>query len=335
MKRIIKQTGILYALLFATTFSMAQNNAIFKGGNADGWNANSFQQSSNNITKGGVADGWAVLNYSQQSGNIFKGGNGDGWDTKNYVQSATSIFKGGNGDGWDTKNYVQVSNGIYKGGNGDGWDSKNYLQFSKLIFTGGIGDGWASTYRPQGPLPVTFLFFNANKLNENAALLNWKTSQEINSDRFEVERSNDALNYTKIGSVRAAGISSLPLLYDFTDDKPLPGMNYYRLKQFDLDGRFMYTPSRLVRFDKTDAFAVKYYPNPTTDIIYVEMTETMAKEPAIINLSNASGIVLMQFKLPGNGDKIIPVKLEQYSKGIYFIQVKTANINSTQRIILQ
>ena len=336
MKRMIRKISCL--LLFnAIYFSgIAQNNAIFKGGNADGWNATNFQQNSSSIFKGGLADGWSAQNYNQQAGgNIFKGGNGDGWDSKGYSQSTTSIFKGGNGDGWDSKNYVQVSTGIFKGGISDGWDSKNYVQLSKGIFNGGPGDGWASNYLPLTPVPVNFLYFNAGKKGETAALLNWKTSQEINSSYFDVERSIDAVNFTNIGKVNAAGNSSVPVEYYFTDNHPESGLDYYRLKQVDIDGHFVYTPSRLVRFGDINSGLVKYFPNPTNGILNVELTQQMLKEVKVINITNISGVVLNQFKLLSNTNPLLQLDLSKYPNGVYFVQVKTATVNSVQRVVLQ
>ena len=314
--------------------AIAQNNAIFKGGNADGWVSKNSLQTSNNIYKGGIADGYATLNYAQLSTNIFKGGISDGWSSLNYLQLSTNIFKGGFGDGWDGKNYIQASAGVTKGGIGDGWSYKNYIQSSLIIAKGGFGDGWASTYRPQGPLPITLLSFDARKLNAASAILNWATSQEINTAFFEVERSPDAINYGSIGHVLAAGNSSTSIQYSFTDLMPLTGMNYYRLRQVDRDGRFIYTPSRLVKFDGSPA-TVQYYPNPTHGLLSIRITSQMMSEPMVVNISTASGIVVAQMKTNTNSSNILNIDMSNFAKGTYFIQVKTASTNSTQRIVLQ
>ena len=322
-------------LIGFSLLTAAQNNAIFKGGSADGWDAKNYIQNSNSIFKGGNNDGWTSLNYIQQNTNIFKGGSGDGWDSKNYTQSNISIFRGGNGDGWDSRNYVQFNTGIFKGGSGDGWDSKNYVQLSLGIYKGGIGDGWASTYLPQTPVPVTFIYFNAQKQGQTASLLNWKTSQEINSAYFDVEQSTDAVYFTYIGRVNAAGNSQLPIEYYFTDNNPSSGLNYYRIKQVDIDGHFTYTPSRLVRFDETNAAGVKYYPNPTNGLLHIELLAPTKKETRLVNITNAVGVVMNQLKLEASNDPYLQVDLGNYPKGIYFIQLKTASINSIERIVLQ
>ena len=172
----------------STLFAQPPSSAIFNGGNNDGFDKTTFTQAANNI---------------------FTGGNGDGWDKTSFAQSVNNIFNGGTGDGWDKTNFVQSVNNIFNGGIGDGWDKTNFAQAANNIFLGGVGDGWASAYRPLGPLPVTLLYFNARKNTSTSSLLEWKTSQELNSSHFDVERSNDAMHYINIGKVLAAGNSAL------------------------------------------------------------------------------------------------------------------------------
>ena len=355
MKKEKRTLCVLLCMVLLYVSVSAQNNAIFKGGIADGWVSKNMLQTSSNIYKGGTADGYATLNFAQNSGNIFKGGTADGWsslnylqsstnlfkggfadgwDSKNYVQTSTNILKGGFGDGWDSKNYVQASTNVLKGGFGDGWSYKNYVQSSVVIEKGGFGDGWASTYRPQGPLPITLMNFDARKLNASAAFVYWATSQELNSAYFDVERGTDAITFSSIGQVQAAGNSTSSRQYNFTDYTPVNGLNYYRLKLMDLDGHFVYTPARLVRFDG-NAEQMRYYPNPTRGIVNIDLTSQMLNEPMVINISTASGVVVDQVKVNANTRSTITIDMSRFAKGMYFIQVKTESVNSVGRIVLQ
>lgn len=335
MKRMIQKAGLFLPFILINFFSLGQNNAIFKGGNADGWVSQNKTQGNANVFVGGTADGWSAQGFIQTSNNIFKGGTADGWASQNYLQSTTNIFKGGTGDGWDSKNYLQSSLTLFHGGTGDGWDSKNKIQSSFNIFSGGQGDGWASTYRPQGPLPVTLIYFNATKNSATSSLLSWQTSQETNSSHFDVERGIDAVAFTKIGTVAAAGNSSLALSYTFIDNNPVTGMNYYRLKQVDLDGHFIYTPARLVRFDELNAATVKYYPNPAKNILTIELNAANATEARVINIMNTAGAVVNQLKIGSGAGSTMHIDLSRYAKGIYFIQLHTNTLNSTERIVIE
>lgn len=319
---------------FSAVKNVSVSNAIFAGGRGDGFTRGTNGINSNDIFKGGRGDGFNFSKNSAASNTIFLGGVGDGWNKAANVAPSNNIFIGGNGDGWNKSGNAAPSNNIFIGGNGDGWNKSGNAAPSNSIFLGGRGDGWSSVYRPQGPLPVTLLYFMARKATTTSVLAEWKTSQEINSASFDVERSNDAVSFKKIGTVAAAGNSTVPVSYNFTDNNPAKGMNYYRLKQIDADGKFVYTPARLVVFDELNPATVKYYPNPTNGLLYIELVTGNGMAPAIINITNAAGVVVNQYKLAATTSNKIVVDLSRYAKGIYFVQLKTAEFNSTQRIVL-
>ena len=319
---------------FSITKNVSLSNAIFIGGSGDGFNKASNGIAANDIFKGGRGDGFNFSTNNAASSSIFLGGIGDGWNKSANAAPSNSIFSGGNGDGWNKPGNAAPSNNIFIGGNGDGWSNALRIAPSNNIFFGGRGDGWSSVYRPQGPLPVTLLFFTARKQTATSALVEWKTSQEINSASFDVERSNDAVRFTKIGNLAAAGNSSLPISYNFSDNNPAKGMNYYRLKQIDVDGRFVYSPARLVMYDGLNAAMVNYYPNPTNGILFIELSSVNINEATIINITNASGVVVNQYKISSISGNKIQIDLSRYAKGTYFIQVRTPTLNSTQRVVL-
>jgi hypothetical protein len=331
----MKNIFMLLLCMMNVSILFAQNNPIFGGGNADGFDKINFAQASNNIFTGGNADGWSKTTFAQTENNIFTGGSGDGWEKTSFAQAVNNIFTGGSGDGWEKASFAQALNNIFNGGNGDAWDKTSFAQPSNNIFFGGLGDGWANTYRPMGPLPIALEYFTAQKNNATSSLLNWKTSQEINTAYFDIERSNDAIGFKKIGKVQAAGNSSTAIEYNFIDNNPEQGINYYRLKQVDIDGRFMYTPARQVIFDKLQAGTVKYYPNPTNGMLTVELSAVNSNEVRVINICNDAGLVVNQFKISANAGTKMQIDLFKYAKGVYFIQLKTATINSTERIVLQ
>jgi hypothetical protein len=90
------------------------------------------------------------------------------------------------------------------------------------------------------PLPITLVSFDAEPNQDNIAT-HWKTSAEINNDYFTVERSQDGVNFTPIGRVEGAGNSSIELNYMYLDKTYEFGINYYRLKQTDFDGKNSYS----------------------------------------------------------------------------------------------
>ena len=97
------------------------------------------------------------------------------------------------------------------------------------------------------PLPIELMYFNATlQSNAKKVDLNWATATEINNDYFSIERAGKDLNFKEIAYVPGAGISSLNHYYHQLDENPLPGINYYRLKQVDYDGNVTFSDVKSV-----------------------------------------------------------------------------------------
>ncbi|WP_218127087.1 integrin alpha [Catalinimonas alkaloidigena] len=106
------------------------------------------------------------------------------------------------------------------------------------------GNGMAD-YRQIAPLPITLVSFAAVPTTKTVELT-WETAAEFNNSHFEIERSQNGQNFETIGQLRGAGTSHQRLAYQFTDQRPYTGENYYRLKQVDLDGTVSYTETQSV-----------------------------------------------------------------------------------------
>jgi len=71
--------------------------------------------------------------------------------------------------------------------------------------------------------------------------LTWQTATETNNDYFTVLRSTDGLSFSSLTYMEGAGNSNSPLSYSYTDANPLPGINYYKIRQTDFDGTTDYS----------------------------------------------------------------------------------------------
>lgn len=94
-------------------------------------------------------------------------------------------------------------------------------------------------------LPVELGYFKA-ELDDNIVNLHWITLSELNNDYFQIERTNN-YDFENIGKVNGFGTTILRQEYFFTDYNPLNGVNYYRLKQVDYDGKYEYSNIVYVR----------------------------------------------------------------------------------------
>lgn len=94
-------------------------------------------------------------------------------------------------------------------------------------------------------LPIELSRFEA-QVRDNTVNLVWETQTERNNARFVIERSTNGRDFRALESVAGAGNSLVPLTYQYTDRRPLPGRSYYRLQQVDFDGQFSFSPVRQV-----------------------------------------------------------------------------------------
>ncbi len=171
-------------------------------------------------------------------------------------------------------------------------------------------------------VPLTLTDFSAT-LKDCQPVLNWTTASEINTDRFEIDRSNiNATDWKSIGNVAASGYSSTKINYSFTD-KDLSASSEkvsYRLKMIDKDGSFTYSKILPVLVNcKTSTILV--YPNPVQDgKLYVSLAGTNGYVEA--TLLSASGQVILKNKI-NNGTNYLNVL--NIADGIYVLNVKDAN----------
>lgn len=112
------------------------------------------------------------------------------------------------------------------------------------------------------PLPVSYLFFNAEQIDENIDI-SWATAAELNCDFFVIERSQDFTEWNSLDSVAGSGTSNADNHYRYTDYNPAQGWNYYRLKQVDFDGSHSYSDVEAGYFaGLKSAEILTVFPNP-------------------------------------------------------------------------
>jgi len=135
-------------------------------------------------------------------------------------------------------------------------------------------------------LPVNLLSFNGS-INDSKTILKWATLSESTSNGFDIERSIDSKNFEKIGNVVSGISSNSNKNYSYTDVDPASGINYYRLKEWDLNGSFKYSNTINVHYAKVP-FELKIFPNPSADHIIVQANDLL-KSDVHIMLTNVSG----------------------------------------------
>lgn len=166
------------------------------------------------------------------------------------------------------------------------------------------------------PLPVTLAYFEVQKI-EDAALLEWRTTEEIGSARFDVQRSIDTRDWRVLGTVEAAFESNTTRNYTFTDSIPEPGLNYYRLKMVDADGTFTYSRVRQANFPEFSWAEV--YPNPVDDQLRIVVRNSKVNNIRVIS---HSGVVRLSRPVTTPS---FTISMKQYPIGMYYIHFEQAD----------
>ncbi|WP_198034353.1 T9SS type A sorting domain-containing protein [Dyadobacter tibetensis] len=168
------------------------------------------------------------------------------------------------------------------------------------------------TVRFADPLPVNLISFTG-KVETSIISLAWSTSEEINSQRFEIQRSSDLQQWNSIGELPASVNSNAVNHYVYTDHSPNLGQNYYRLKMIDIDQSFAY--SSMINFNLKDAGSPYLYPNPAQNELRIQ--EIDPSRVASIEILNGLGGVVSTYEI--TTEKRIP--LHQLSSGKYMLRV--------------
>ena len=211
------------------------------------------------------------------------------------------------------------------------WDASNkglfYMSLSDLSGISSADDSLVS------PLPVQFTLFNV-KCKENNILISWKTAQEQNSSHFNIERSNDGINWTTIGKLASANNSSSEINYSFIDKNPLSN-GHYRIAGYDLDGKVHYSSTIRTSCTVIEGFSV--FPNPVHDKVFINILSANDSKIVIQLFDSKGSLVKLQNGTVLKGHNQIGIDMNYLISGVYNLIVSWNNgqMQKAARIIKQ
>jgi hypothetical protein len=186
-------------------------------------------------------------------------------------------------------------------------------------------DDWSITsvrdLEVTGVLPVTFVSFTGKHL-DNKILLQWITASESNSSHFEIERSMDGVNFSTIGTVRAAGNSRQHITYNFATLAVQGNVHWYRLKQVDKDGKFIYSAIIVIRMNNDQS--VLLLPNPVANSLQLRGVAINAP----LRIYNAWGSLVLAAKWNG-----LSVNVSSLPAGNYSLQIQQGDVTVVKRFM--
>ncbi|HEV7381481.1 MAG TPA: T9SS type A sorting domain-containing protein [Dyadobacter sp.] len=184
----------------------------------------------------------------------------------------------------------------------------------------------AVTSFTNAPLPVTLVSFSAKK-EGSIAQLNWATTEETNSDYFEIQHSVSGKNWANVGQVTSNGESKTLRNYTFSHANPVNGENLYRLKMVDKDATFAYSSIQSVKFDGIATADVSLYPNPVVDKVFIKDYSGVTG----VSIFDVNGRAVYQGASPVQGE----ISVQNLRSGIYIVRVNRANgLASSHKIVV-
>ena len=241
------------------------------------------------------------------------------YETTNEIRLVMSSLTGFSFDNTGT---MGIANG--DGVNGYAVGTRN--QSASYSIT---NEAW-SVATPSTTLPVKLTSYEAKKVS-GAAVIEWSTDFEENNSHFAIERSANGRDFKQIAKINSKGNTSVGHQYSYTDVNPLNGKNYYRLLQYDLDGKTVYYSIKLVNFESTSQ--IKIMPNPIADNFNISIQRLQTGHVQITVFDMHGRKVTAFTKSIRTGANTIPVVSREWPAGFYSVKIDQEGIISTHKLI--
>ncbi len=176
------------------------------------------------------------------------------------------------------------------------------------------------------PLSVQYKEFTVAK-QATADLVEWTTFNEKNNSRFNVQRSADGITFETLGPVNSKAVNGLSvseLNYNFLDENPQIGHNYYRLEQVDMDNSKNYTKTIDIIWG-AEGSVVSIYPNPTKDFVNIDLSTDKVSQVEIKLLDMSGRVVKSVLARTAKGMNYIKLELAELATGVYGVQIYENN----------
>ena len=222
------------------------------------------------------------------------------------------------------------------------WDGSEWDQLTSTGASGYV-TALATSFSPFGQgsggsaLPIDLVSFEG-KCENNKTELEFVVASQINNDYFSIFRSQNTTEWSAVGEIEGAGNTSTQMTYNWVDENPMSGYNYYRLVQTDYDGTSEGFDPIAVRCESAPVDGYSVYPNPANEVLNIDLKlEHNQGDDVSIEVIDINGkiIQLQQVQLT-RGYNHLEVDLSEIPSGIYMINFAgTKDYIKESRIVKQ
>lgn len=179
-------------------------------------------------------------------------------------------------------------------------------------------------------LPITLKYFTAWK-RPDANRLTWMTTDERDFSQFEIEKSTDGVNFIRIGTKSARGGIKTETTYSF-DDNEIKPVQFYRLKQIDINGKPTY--SNIIRVNRNDITNAKViFSNKITSILALRIIDMPADQLSLKIIDNSGREVRSQNIRIAPGENSVQVNTGSMPSGFYYLILSAENYKRTFSLV--
>jgi len=193
-----------------------------------------------------------------------------------------------------------------------------------MIYNRALSDGEIQILYSGPTLPLNLTSFQVvqkMKLVE----LKWQTENEINTEKFSVERAINGSNFKEIGIVKSQNTMANSYVYNDNIENVESKQLFYRLKQVDKDGKFSY--STIVRVGLNKIVRADIFPNPITSTATIKLGSVYG-ERVNVKIANSEGkVILMKSWNLTAGNNLIPLSTLNLARGVYILTISGDNRN--------
>jgi uncharacterized protein (DUF1501 family) len=188
-------------------------------------------------------------------------------------------------------------------------------------------------------MPTKVASFNAEQANINDVHVDWIIANEINTHKFEIQRSHDSQQFMTISTVLAKGDGADTMHYDWLD-VGLTSSAYYRLKTYGKDGNIHYSPIRYVNFEKkTTSIQAEVFPNPSQDgELNIQLYGNINSESVTeINIHDIYGrrVFHQEMIYTVASDRIIVNMGHDMVEGVYILDIRNEGQLFTRKVVIK
>ncbi len=232
----------------------------------------------------------------------------------------------------------------YSYNNGASWTTLTTANFQEIftfahvknIVTGEVACEVSSAKLADCPtvLPIELIYIKANAIDNQYIKVSWATASELNTNKFEVLRSTDAINFTKIGEVTAAGNSNSVKNYYYNDRNIVPGViYYYQVKEIDNDNSIHLTNIANAKLEIEKFQLISIYPNPTVDNTVITMYSKDVMDITLLVYNDIGELMIDQQKTLKEGLNEWNISTEKWAKAVYYFIIKSDAKPITKQVI--